>query len=264
MDSTDFRPLPADLDARRATGYAPRAFTDELDPVDVGPLSWAEAGLWSSVEDLGRWLVFQMAAYDEASVASPVLAPATLRAMHKPRYLADDAWSRAWGIAWYGVRRDDVVWIQHSGGWYGFITVASFDPIAKVGVVVLLNGVGEATALAARLGGIARAALAARAPVIDVPTPTPASYRALLGVYFDDEYAALVRVEWRDGRLVVRHPSTPGESMALLATDDPDVFIVEPGFRPSGERVRFTRRGDGRVNAMYLAVGTFRRLDTLD
>jgi hypothetical protein len=35
--------------------------------------------------------------------------------MHKPRYLGDDAWTLAWGISWYAQRREEAVWIQHSG-----------------------------------------------------------------------------------------------------------------------------------------------------
>ncbi|MGD0852720.1 MAG: serine hydrolase domain-containing protein [Acidimicrobiales bacterium] len=264
MTSTEWSPLPPELDARRATGYNPRTFSDELDLAYDGMLAWSEAGLWSSVEDLARWLVFQLGAYAAPEVDSPILSSATLRTMHKPRYLVDELWNRAWGITWYGVRRDDGIWIQHSGGWQGFITDVCFDPVAKVGAIALLNGVGDAPSLAMDLGAIARKSLASRAPEIEPGEPTPDAYRSLLGVYFDSEYGELVQVEWRDAALMVLMPTDPAYKVTLLKGDAPDTFIVAPGVRPSGETCRFERRADGRVASMYLAVGTFQRLDTIE
>lgn len=264
MNSTDWSPLPSDLDGRRATGYAPRTFSDQLDVAHDAMLASSDAGLWSSVEDLARWLVFQMGAYATPEVDSPLLPSATLRTMHKPRYLLDDLWIRAWGITWYGVRRDDGIWIQHSGGWDGFITDVCFDPKSQVGAIALLNGVADAPSLAMDLGAIARKSIKSRAPEIKPSEPTPDAYRSLLGVYFDSEYGEIVQVEWRDSALVVVMPTDPSFKVTLLASATPDTFIVAPGIRPSGETCSFARRADNRVVSMYLAVGTFRRLDTLD
>jgi CubicO group peptidase (beta-lactamase class C family) len=264
MTSTSWSPLSPDLDARRATGYAPRAFSDELDIAHEGLAAWSEAGLWSSVEDLARWLAFQTGAYAIPESDSPVLSSSTLRSMHKPRYIADELWTRAWGIAWYARRRDDGIWIQHSGGWDGFITDVCFDSSGKVGAIALLNGMGDAPSLAMDLAAIARKSLASRAPEIAPSEPTPDAYRSLLGVYFDSEYGELVQVEWRDNALVVVMPTDKSYKVTLLKSETPDAFIVAPGIRPSGETVTFARRADGRVVSMFLAVGTFRRLDTLD
>jgi CubicO group peptidase (beta-lactamase class C family) len=264
MTSTSWGPLPSELDARRATGYNPRTFSDELDEAFQGMLAWSDAGLWSNVEDLAKWLTFQMSAYATPESDSAILASATLRTMHKPRYIADALWTRAWGISWYGSRRDDGIWIQHSGGWDGFVTDVCFDPIAKVGAIALLNGVDDAPKLAMDLGAIARKALASRAPEIKPSEPTPDAYKSLLGVYFDSEYGEMVQVEWRDAVLVVVMPTDPTFKVTLLQGSAPDTFIVGPGIRPSGETVTFERRNDGRIVSMFLAVGTFRRLDTLD
>jgi CubicO group peptidase (beta-lactamase class C family) len=264
MASTSWSPLPPELDARRATGYAPRTFSDELTIAHEGMLAWSEAGLWSSVEDLARWLVFQMGAYAIPEFESPILSSATLRSMHNPRYLADELWTRAWGISWYARRRDDGIWIQHSGGWDGFITDVCFDPKARVGAIALLNGIGDAPSLAMDLGAIARKSLVSRAPEISPPGPTPEAYKSLLGVYVDSEYGELVQVEWRDAALMVVMPTDPTFKVTLLKGATPDTFIVAPGIRPSGETVTFERRTDGRVVSMFLAVGTFLRLDTID
>lgn len=256
MTGTSLDPLPARLRSRRATGYEPRFLSDELDlaPRDASVFG-AEGGLWSCVEDLGRWLSCQVA--DEPKV----LARATLDEMHRPRYLADDTWTRAWGIGWYAVRQDDVVWVMHSGGYYGFITNACFDPKEKVGAIALLNGIGNATELALRLGTIARDAAREAAPRIDVPAALPEAWQALLGLYTARHLGAIFRVEWLDGKLSVLSADDPQWKPTLVPTDEPDVFRIERGFRESGELARFERGPDGRVVSLFLAVGRLQRLE---
>ena len=136
----------------------------------------AEGGLWSCVEDLGRWLSFQLGD-GTAPGGRRLIAKETLAEMHKPRYLVDEKWTRAWAIGWYAVRQDDTIWIMHSGGHYGFITNACFDPKEQVGAIALVNGIGFATQLAMKLGGIAREAVRAAAPKIEPPKPLAAKWR---------------------------------------------------------------------------------------
>jgi len=95
MTSTSLDPLSTRLRARRATGYEPRFLSDELElaPQEVNVFG-AEGGLWSCVEDLGRWLSCQLA--DDPKV----IARQTLEEMHKARYLTDDEWLNAWCIGW--------------------------------------------------------------------------------------------------------------------------------------------------------------------
>jgi CubicO group peptidase (beta-lactamase class C family) len=263
MCSSGFDPLPGDLAKRRATGYAARTFSDDLDVAPtMGPV-WAEAGLWSTVVDLARWVSFQLDAHT-AAPASTVLAAATLREMHKPRYLADDQWNVAWGIAWFAVRRDGVIWIQHSGGWHGFSSDVCFDPATQVGAIALVNGVGAADSLAMDLAAIARRAVGAVAPAVEPPSPTPEPFRPLLGIYTEPALGSLLRLEWRDGNLTFVDPDNPGVCPTLSATDQPDVFVVGSGVRQSGETATFRRRADGRVASVLFASTTLARLDTVD
>jgi len=107
MSATGFEPLGGPLLSRRAAGYSRRPFSDELDLEPAFPPVWAEGGLWSCVQDLARWISFQLRAYaadtyTSPAADSPVLAAASRREMHKPRYLADDDWTSAWGISWCG------------------------------------------------------------------------------------------------------------------------------------------------------------------
>jgi CubicO group peptidase (beta-lactamase class C family) len=252
MTGSGFDPLPADLASRTATGYSGRFVSDELDKAPIAPSIGAEGGLWSCVEDLGRWISYQLT--DDA----------TLREMHTPRYLANAEWTEAFGIAWYAIRRGEQIWIMHSGALHGFRSNVCFDSRHKVGAIVLLNGVGDATALSMDLAEIARDAVAARAPRLEPPPPMPEHYRDLLGVYFDRELGLTRRVEWRDGRLTIVDPDLPAWRPTLAATPAADVFLIEPGFRESGENAVFRRGGDGRVASVFIAAGTWQRLEPVE
>jgi CubicO group peptidase (beta-lactamase class C family) len=261
MTSTSFEPLSARLRTRMATGYDPRFLSDELDPAPVTSSSVfeAEGGLISCVEDLGRWLSFQLG---EGKVGRrTIVAKETLAEMHKPRYLVDEAWTRAWAIGWYARRQDDVVWRLHTGGHYGFITAAMFEPTEKIGAIALLNGFANASDLAVRIGTMARDAVRAAAPSIEPPQKLPAEWRDLPGLYLGAHFDNVVRLEWRDGKLTFLDPGDPTWKPTLAPTDEADVFTVEPGARESGELVRFSRGKKGRVVRVNVAVATLERLE---
>jgi CubicO group peptidase (beta-lactamase class C family) len=262
LTGTSFDPVPARLSARKATGYEPRFLSDELElaPDPGSSVFEAEGGLWSCVEDLGRWLAFQLGD-GTAPGGKRLIAETTLAEMHKPRYLVDEAWTRAWAIGWFAVREDDVVWTMHSGGHYGFITNACFDPKEKVGAIVLLNGFGFATQLAMKIGSIAREAVQSAAPAIEPPEAMPEEWRPLIGLYVMKHFGGVIRLEWRDGKLTFLDDTDPAWKPTLKATEEADVFTVEPGFRESGETVRFQRGKDGRVVSVLAAVATMERLE---
>lgn len=187
-----------------------------------------------------------------------------LRDMHKPRYLGDDLWSQAWGISWCAIRRDDVTWIQHSGGVPGFTSNMCFDPHQQVGAIALVNGSADPSELAMDLAQIARTSVLATAIAIEPPLPTPDAFRSLLGLYAGPDPGMFVRLEWRDGKLTFVDPGTTAWRPTLAPTEDPDTFIVEPGVRQSGETAIFTRLADGRVASVFLATATLVRMDRVD
>ena len=109
------------------------------------------------------------------------------------------------------------------------------------------------------LATIARDAVREVPPAIEPPASMPPAYRDLLGLYVDEEQATIARVEWRDGALQIVDTDQESWRPTLSPTEDPDVFVVAPGVRESGERVTFSRRADGRVSTMLLAVATMVR-----
>jgi CubicO group peptidase (beta-lactamase class C family) len=264
LAATSYDPLPADLASQRATGYGPRAFSDDLDESATAPSCPAEGGLWSCVEDLARWIAFQLREDAGPRDGAQVLAGTTLAEMHRPRYLGDDAWTEAWGISWYAHRRGDVIWVQHSGGLHGFTTNVCFDPKERVGAIALVNGDTGPAVLAMDLASLARDAVRAAPDPIAAPAPLPEAWRELLGIYADRDYYQTLRLEWRDGKLTFLDAAEATWRPTLQPTGDPDTFIVERGARESGEPCSFQRSADGRIKAVTLATTTFRRLDPVE
>jgi CubicO group peptidase (beta-lactamase class C family) len=263
MTATGFPPLPDELSARRATGYDWRAVSDDLDPAPAMPPVWAEGGLWSCVEDLAKWVSFQLRAYRDDAATSPTLTAASLREMHNPRYLADDHWTQAWGISWCGTRRDDGIWIGHAGGVPGFTSAICFDPRSRVGAVVLLNGTSGSAALGMDLAALARELARDDTPAITPPAPAPEHYRPLLGIYARSSVGGgwILCLEWRDGKLIFITPESNDWQMVLVPTPDQNIFTIAPGNNFSGEQVTFRRLADRRVISVLLAETTWLRLD---
>jgi CubicO group peptidase (beta-lactamase class C family) len=261
ISTSGFDPLPEDWAARRATGYAGRSFSDVLDRAAQAPQIWAEGGLWSCVDDMAKWISLQLREDGGPRKDAQVLSGSSLHEMHRPRYLMGDDWTEAWGIAWYAIRRQEVVWIQHAGGLHGFSSNVCFDPRHKVGAIALLNGIGDAAELSMQLAGIARDALRAVAAPVARPPAMSAAFGPLLGVYMNHEFGQLLRLEWRDGKLAVIDPDDATWRPTLTPTDDPNVFVVDPGCRESGEPAVFHRVSDGRVRSVLLATTTWVRLD---
>jgi CubicO group peptidase (beta-lactamase class C family) len=260
LASTSFAPLPDRLAKRRATGYAGRFVSDELEVSVEAPAVFAEGGLWSCVDDLARWISFQFREDGGPRSGAQVLSGETLREMHTPRYLGNAEWTEAWCIAWYATRKGDVVWIQHGGSLHGFRTDVCFDSRNKVGAIALINGVGDATELALDLAEIAREAAMAAPPRIEPPPAMPDAYRPLLGLYFASDSGVVLRLEWRDGKLTFVFPDDPAWP-TLSPTSDPNVFQIDPGVRQSGECAVFNRLADGRVASVFVAAGTYARLE---
>lgn len=261
MAATAFPPLPARLSARRATGYDWRALSDEVHPAPAMPPVWAEGGLWACIEDLATWLSFQLSPYRDPPADSPVLSADSLRAMHKPRYLADDDWTQAWGISWCATRQSETVWITHSGGVPGFTSSVCFDPSTRIGAIVLLNGTTGSAALAMSIAARARALAASHPPVIQPAAGTPREYLPLLGVYARPGFGGwLIKLEWRDRKLTFTTSESAAWQVTLSPTSNPEVFYIASGGL-AGEYVRFQHLPCGQVRSVHMMDTTWQRLE---
>jgi CubicO group peptidase (beta-lactamase class C family) len=233
----------------RAVGYFGRSYSDHLPPASFHPsgLFEADGGLWSCVSDLARWSAFWLGSGHEE-----VLARTTRDEMLRPWIVSDERWHEAQGLCFYWARRGEERYVGHAGGLHGFITRFALSPDDGAGAIALLNGMGDANALAFELlDHVVEVQRARPLPQPEPPLPLPAAYAGLLGRYHWEEFAVVFVVEWRDGELVLVD-TDEDKAYRLEPTDDPLRFVVRGG-RPSGDEVRFLRGDDGRARLLNLA-----------
>ena len=177
----------------------------------------AEGGLWSCVEDLARWLSFQLREDGGAARRRPGAG------RHHPRRDAPAPlprrrdWSEAFGISWYTERRDTLSWVKHSGACPASPPTSASTPKRRRRHRAAQRHRQRRRAGAA-LAGLARAAVCAPPRPIAPPARLPSELRELLGLYADPEFESVIRVEWRDGKLTLVDPED--EELAADARAD--------------------------------------------
>ena len=259
--------VPAgDLAASCATGYGPRRHEDDVpasDPYDSATLA-ADGGLWSTLEDLARWLTVQsrVSDADRRGEGDRVLDGRTLREMQHPSFLAD--WSYAQGLGWASRRIGEDAWVSHTGSLNGFRAIALFRPKEKLGVIALVNGSAR-PGFALEIAPIVLEAHRAAPPAVPAqpPPPTPEAWRELVGSYQEDEYGSGVRIEVRDGELVLIDVDDPAESARLVPTEDSLVFRFGEG-QWVGEQVKFLRNGSGVIAGINVVGGPLTKLAPIE
>jgi CubicO group peptidase (beta-lactamase class C family) len=240
MTSTTFLP-EGDLAGRCAIGYDGRTYSDALPParlLDSRDFE-ADGGLWSCVDDLARWAVFQLSDRDDP------LARRTRDEMWR-RWIVGDDLHELQGLCWYWKAKGDDWFVGHAGGLDGFITSLVMSPADGAAAIALLNGVGDAPALAADLLATILEDVRSRpaaAPGRPPAAPSP-HQRDLIGRYDSPPEGSTATVEWRDEALHLVHE---GIGYRLTATDDPDRYRIEEG-RGAGEDLLFLRNADGLVD----------------
>jgi CubicO group peptidase (beta-lactamase class C family) len=264
LASTTFFPS-GELAERTATGYGPGRYEDGAhvpDPLDSSTIL-ADGGLFSTVEDLARWIAINSRTGDDdkRGDGDRVLDGRTVREMQRPIVLADADWLYAQGFGWGVIRLGDAPWVGHTGSWNGWRAIVRFRPADGLGVIALTNGSVRPNALAHEIAGIVlEAHLAAETPTVPASRaePTPETWRELIGLYREDDYGFGVRVEVRDGRLIVVDESDPSDRPALDATEDPLTFALTSG-EMVGETVTFLRNAAGEIAGLNIG-GPLRKL----
>jgi CubicO group peptidase (beta-lactamase class C family) len=264
LTSTAFAPS-GDLAARTATGYGPGRHDDDLVPSEPydPPTIFADGGLWSTVEDLARWLMVQSRIRDEdrRGDGDRVLDGRTLREMQHPGVLANEDWTYAQGLGWASTRIGEAPWVGHTGSLNGFRAIVLFRPKEGLGVIALTNGSVRPNPVPREIATAVLEAHRAAAPALPTapPAATPASWRELLGTYQEDEYGFGVRIEMRDGALVLINEEDSSDRPALIGGDDPLVFTIGDG-ESIGERCLFLRGSSGAIAGLNVAGIPLRRL----
>jgi CubicO group peptidase (beta-lactamase class C family) len=263
--------LRDDVRGLAARGHNPPGFTDDPIPSDDRlKATDADGGLWSTAEDLGRWLRLHLSPVHAVQGGEQVLAGTTIAEMAKPRRILDAAWTQAIGLGWRVYRRGDLIAVGHAGGTFGFSSKVLFAPSLGAGVVVLANGDGRpvarlADALLDHLAGEAERDRVSEPGGMGRPEPLPEQYAELLGLYAWDDLSAAIRVEWRAGalQLIPLGTGRRDEAQLLEPTEDPLVFTVRGG-RETGEPCRFHRGTGGTISGLTISGWPLVRLRAVD
>ncbi|HSJ28074.1 MAG TPA: serine hydrolase domain-containing protein [Acidimicrobiia bacterium] len=201
--------------------------------------------LYSSVEDLARWIALQ---FRTAPSDEPVLAGATLDEMHRPQYLEPD-WSVAYCLGWRATRTGDHIYHGHGGGLPGFASYVLFSRPYRLGVILLSN-VWPHPGLLGAATDIAEFLIESGWPVHTEPdpaAPAPPDASLVVGLY-QAQSRIYVSVTLREGRLRLEKAATSDFVLHGPAVLDPTgverEYVVRNG-RGAGERVRFTETPEG-------------------
>jgi D-alanyl-D-alanine carboxypeptidase len=257
------------LRPRAATGHMAHPYEDAAEVALLSPLNgMAAAGqLWTTARDLSRWisahLRASLGANDGMDTSLPggrlLLSPRSLYEMQQACYV-EPGWVGGYGFGWRIIRRGDRVYHGHGGSVPGFRSQILFDAALKVGIVVLIDGVGAADALAAGLMDTLAAPLQAAADAprpARQPAPTPAAYRPFLGLYRMRHVGdASFRIEYRAGSLRLddggASPFPGAPPTTLEPTAEPTVFLVRGG-RYAGEPLTFSVADDRAVTGFRVS-----------
>jgi CubicO group peptidase (beta-lactamase class C family) len=233
-----------------ATGYVDRQGSAVTASWHLGA-SEAAGGLWSSLDDMSRWVLFQLAAWPPRS--GPELGPirrATLCEQHTATFLIGltaesskaslRATASAVGLGWHTHKECDYEHIVEQGGSMdGFKANVAFAPDRAFGIVILSNSSNTSTtALQTDLLAMIGPALSARKAV---PARDTAALLSDLGASFEtcpksayDELltqgfrAALARAQHAAicARFSKRHGRCTLDKVLSLTTPDQGDFLM--------------------------------------
>ena len=256
MESTTFEP-EGDLKARTATGYQGKPFEEFPDSTPYPSMGGQVAAgqLYSTVEDLARWLIFHLGHASDEESDSTVLSTRSRKEMQRPLFMKED-WSVGYGTPWVLDRKKDEIALGHGGGIHGFGSEIRFNAKRRLGVIVLMNRMVGAQELNSKIFETmieAEEANPASEPK-KTPSQTPPELQEYLGLYHG-AFGLTVKVEYGDGSLQINLFEA-----ILEKTDEPGIFRGTNG-RLSGDRVVFGRSASGKVSNLILEGAQFNRLD---
>jgi CubicO group peptidase (beta-lactamase class C family) len=263
MASSAFE-LTETLQPQAASGHMVHQYEDAAQAAPDSPLAgMAAAGqLWTTARDLSRWIALQLGDADAQRGGSQILAGRSLVEMRQACYV-DPTWIAGYGIGWAILRRGERVYHGHGGSVPGYRSQILFSRRLRIGLVVLIDGVGPADRIAGPLIDTVAEHVAAveRSRPTKAPSRAPESYQPLLGMYV--RFGDIVTVEYRGGQLVLK--GRPGSLFAppprptLEATGEADAFLVRGG-RLAGEILTFNKSDDGRVTGFKVGGFAMTRL----
>jgi CubicO group peptidase (beta-lactamase class C family) len=267
MRRSGFR-LTDEMRKNLATGYEPvrsGGSPEALSHDHIGGLA-AAGQLYSSVEDLAKWISFQFHAEGGERTEAQVLAGRSVNEMHRPNYMEPN-WNAGYCLAWMAGREGETIYHQHAGGVTGFRSMIAFIKAERRGVVVLTNLDSHEVC-----GELALTILKETsdlrdqhpAPPLPEPVPLPDKYRRLIGRYEWTRAGLEFDIEWRSDALVICSPvgsALLDAPTTLVPTQEANVFIVRSG-RPAGEPLVFHVSAGGTVSHFVMQGAAYTKVVT--
>jgi len=200
--------LPKPPTPRLATGYGYLTRQGTRDPFPpVTTQAFAPAtGFVSTVRDLARFAVWQLRL--RAHGGTEVLNAGTLREMQTPQFTDEvEGVRRGLGFVWWQANGREFV--GHSGSTGGHRAFLQLEPVAQLGVVLLVNAYGTDVGLwARRLSDIVLAALQAPPSVTQARSADAPALAAFAGNYGNMPFLREIAVRpWGTGLAVLGLPT---------------------------------------------------------
>lgn len=208
------------------------------------------AGFASSVVDLGRFASWQFRLLE--SDAAEVLAPATLRKMHRVHWVDPD-WDVHWGLGFGVSRSDGATYVGHGGSCPGYRSSLSLRPDRKVAAAFAANASGVDAALFTRTAHrIVGPALQAAGDTAAAPEATPAELERFSGRYSVFPWGGEIAVvPWKGSLAMVGLPTEdPMEALQELKHVEGARFRRKRDDGELGEPIEFEIDASGEVRAL--------------
>ena len=228
MTRSDFDPIPEETD-NVAVGYVagPGSVPSPASTYDVNEAYLAPGGLWSSVEDMAKFISLQFRTGPQCG--RQILAGTTLREMWLPVSL-DAEWKDGYGIGWNVNKLGERLTINHGGQRDGFMTGITLIPSLKIGIVVLTSWHSEVWTLR-------RHTLELLAQVMERiesrgagvrPVESSDRFRPYLGRYAMRHFPEM-EVCFVDGKLRALETGSPPSTWSILEPEGDHRFRIKGG-----------------------------------
>lgn len=189
------------------------------------------AGLWTNVEDLSKFLMWQFRLLDKEDWnAKEVLTKKTLKEMHRIQWV-DKNLEKMWGLGFSVRKIDNNIVVGHGGHCPGYLTYAAMIPKKKLGIVLLTNtssGAGDVE----KLRGIIMQALLKVSGDLKKTSKKPkikSNWQKHLGHYtWYPIGQELFVFPWKENLAMVEYPvkGDLGKSIRTMKHVEGDIFQV--------------------------------------